>query len=146
MKDVYYLLSDRNLDGLFGLRKGVMPELLPAGISLQEFYIHYIGEAALKAKLSIHDVFVVDQLGMEWRAGIVNVHSKKPLRPEEISPLSNHKIRLKGDYFKELEAYLKKEAEHDKIIIAGTGVAAHIKGNLERLIGIVPLRYYLPRG
>lgn len=135
-----YLLSDGELDRMFGFTIKQSQIQIHEGMSQQEFYITDIIKLAYHYEPKVRDVLVVADNKGRGLVGRVDVHSKKRLYPDDVSPVMNPDIKLDGDYIDELKNYLIEENEADRIVIACSKIFPVVKEDMRKSIGDTHLR------
>ncbi|MBI2498837.1 hypothetical protein HYV88_01185 [Candidatus Woesearchaeota archaeon] len=135
-----YLLADGELDRMFGFKFEQAQVLIPTGISPQEYHIVDTIRWRYKYEPTVRDVLVVENNEDRGLVGKVNVHTKKRLYANDVSPRMNSNLRLSGDYFDELKNYLIEESDSDRIVIAHSRISPAVKKDMEKLVGELYLR------
>ena len=146
-----YLLSDKDLDRLFGFKLELelaLPTTPQDGIR-SSIDLNFGDEGH---DLVIGEVFVVDNVMNGGLAGRVDLWTDEELSPEDfdprrdsrvfpdyVNPRRNQGIRVQGHYFPALEKYLsgpgQEMALYDKIVVARSSAAPSLK---YFMMGLVP--------
>lgn len=90
-----YLLADRQLDRMFGFVFEQDLVQIPMEMSLQEFHIAYKIRGAYNYEPTVRDVLVVEDNEGHGLVGKVNVHSKKRLFVDDVSPRMNREYKVR---------------------------------------------------
>lgn len=142
-----YLLADQSLNQYFGFGLVQLSHSLPInGISQQERRIQDLMIHVLDCEEPmVRKVFAVGNKSYQGCYGVIDVHSRKKIRPQEVVPLLKQTETMVGiDFLPNLEDYLRnKRLRGDKIIIANTDIAESVRDDVAGLVGGEVLRVHI---